>query len=134
MWYSSISPCFAFPSTSSSIDRNNFNFQELHVSRIHLHYPVRRHHCTSIKAPLTRFKPISGGLGFARFAFEPALQEADLDTFVDVIIVASASGGTLAGMIAGFKLLALHPQQPHGNNTATRPRKIIGVDTFVNDL
>ncbi|KPM44134.1 hypothetical protein AK830_g2479 [Neonectria ditissima] len=72
-----------------------------------------------------------GGLGFARWAFELIEQELALDVFFDVIVLPVASGGTIGGMIAGFKLadqlkettLEISP----GNR---RTRQIIGIDTY----
>jgi 1-aminocyclopropane-1-carboxylate deaminase len=43
-----------------------------------------------------------GGLGFARWADEVAVQERDLGVFFDTIVVCSVTGSTQAGMIAGF--------------------------------
>lgn len=45
-----------------------------------------------------------GGLGFARWVFELLKQEEELGVTFDTIIVPTASGSTLAGIIAGFKL------------------------------
>jgi 1-aminocyclopropane-1-carboxylate deaminase len=57
-----------------------------------------------------------GGLGFAAWARELAVQEAALDVFFDTIIVCSVTGSTQAGMIAGFAL-------------EDRPgRQVIGID------
>ncbi|KXJ89009.1 tryptophan synthase beta subunit-like PLP-dependent enzyme [Microdochium bolleyi] len=63
---------------------------------------------------------IYGGLGFARWAFEVVEQEAQLAVFFDTIVVPVASGGTVAGMIAGFKAA----------DNGHRPRRIIGIDTY----
>ena len=65
-----------------------------------------------------------GGLGFARFAYEVATQEAELRVFFDSIFVACNSGSTLGGMMAGFRLLA-----QHHSTWATKARKLIGIDT-----
>lgn len=46
-----------------------------------------------------------GGLGFARWAFEVREQERDLGVFFDTVIVCAVTGSTMAGMIAGFKLI-----------------------------
>jgi 1-aminocyclopropane-1-carboxylate deaminase len=43
-----------------------------------------------------------GGLGFARWAYELAEQERELNIFFDTIIVCSVTGSTQAGMVAGF--------------------------------
>jgi 1-aminocyclopropane-1-carboxylate deaminase len=45
-----------------------------------------------------------GGLGFANWAREVAMQEAEHDIFFDHIIVCTVTGSTHAGMIAGFAL------------------------------
>jgi 1-aminocyclopropane-1-carboxylate deaminase len=60
-----------------------------------------------------------GGLGFARWAFEVAVQEAQLGVFFDTIIVCTVTGSTQAGMIAGFKLL---------ETAGGRSRRVIGID------
>ncbi|KAI9759748.1 MAG: hypothetical protein M4579_002133 [Chaenotheca gracillima] len=60
-----------------------------------------------------------GGLGFARWAFEVAQQEAEMGVFFDTVITCAVTGSTLAGMIAGFKLL---------EKRGGRPRKVIGID------
>jgi 1-aminocyclopropane-1-carboxylate deaminase len=61
-----------------------------------------------------------GGLGFARWAFEVRKQELDMALFFDTIVVCAVTGSTLAGMVAGFKLLERLDQSP--------PRKVIGID------
>lgn len=60
-----------------------------------------------------------GGMGFARWAYEVAEQEAELGVFFDTIIVNSVTGSTQAGMIAGFAVL---------EQEGARPRRILGVD------
>jgi 1-aminocyclopropane-1-carboxylate deaminase len=60
-----------------------------------------------------------GGLGFANWAYELVEQERALDVFFDTIIVCSVTGGTQAGMIAGFAALA---------DAGDRPRRVIGID------
>lgn len=69
-----------------------------------------------------------GGLGFARWAFEVIEQERQLGIFFDTIIVAVASGSTLGGMVAGFKLA------DRKNDEATlatgRCRTLIGVEAY----
>ncbi|KAL1744060.1 tryptophan synthase beta subunit-like PLP-dependent enzyme [Schizophyllum fasciatum] len=47
-----------------------------------------------------------GGLGFARWAFELAEREAALGTYFDTIFVATASGSTAGGMLAGLRYVA----------------------------
>jgi 1-aminocyclopropane-1-carboxylate deaminase len=64
-----------------------------------------------------------GGLGFARWIFELEEQEAQEGLFFDTIIVPTASGSTIAGMIAGYKL-SLSLQKEGMEKT----RRIIGVD------
>src|SRR5271170_641749 len=61
-----------------------------------------------------------GGLGFARWAFEVHQQEVEMGLFFDCIIVCAVTGSTLAGMIAGFKLLERVYNLP--------PRRVIGID------
>jgi 1-aminocyclopropane-1-carboxylate deaminase len=56
-----------------------------------------------------------GGLGFASWAREAEVQEAELGVYFDTIIVCSVTGSTQAGMIAGFADRA-------------RERRIIGID------
>lgn len=63
-----------------------------------------------------------GGLGYAHFAFEVREQEQQMNIRFDTIFVATNSGSTMAGMIAGFKLLE---QQ----GAREDPIQIIGVDT-----
>ncbi|KAL1981636.1 hypothetical protein VTN96DRAFT_2350 [Rasamsonia emersonii] len=63
-----------------------------------------------------------GGLGFARWAFEVAEQEKTMGVFFNVIVVCAVTGSTMAGIIAGFKLLEKQPGQEG------KRRKIIGVD------
>lgn len=73
-----------------------------------------------------------GGLGYARCAFEIASQEAQLPRSpsqspsqparFDYIFVACGSGSTVAGLIAGFKLL-----DSLGQGKTSTPRKIIGI-------
>jgi 1-aminocyclopropane-1-carboxylate deaminase len=56
-----------------------------------------------------------GGLGFAGWADEVAVQEEQLGVFFDTVIVCSVTGSTHAGMIAGFA-------------GQTRSRRVIGID------
>jgi 1-aminocyclopropane-1-carboxylate deaminase len=60
-----------------------------------------------------------GGLGYANFADEVAVQEQQLGIFFDTIITATCTGSTQAGMVAGFGA------QP-------RRRRLIGIDTAAN--
>ena len=57
-----------------------------------------------------------GGLGFANWAGEVAIQEAEHEIFFDHVIVCSVTGSTQGGMIAGFAL---------ENRT---DRRVIGID------
>lgn len=71
-----------------------------------------------------------GGLGYARCAFEIAEKESRLQESrlylgqrLDYVFVACGSGSTLAGLIAGFKLLErLNLDKPHYSQ-----RKIVGI-------
>lgn len=74
-----------------------------------------------------------GGLGYARCAFEIAAQEEQLQTQTqklsgtgrfDYVFVASGSGSTIGGLVAGFKLL-----DKQANQHQRPPRKIIGILT-----
>ena len=56
-----------------------------------------------------------GGLGYANFADEIYQQEKQLGIFFDTLIVASATGSTQGGMIAGF-------------SAQDKKRRIIGID------
>lgn len=60
-----------------------------------------------------------GCLGFARWAFEVAEQEKELDVFFDTVIVCAVTGSTFAGMIVGFKLL---------EKNGGKKRRVIGID------
>jgi 1-aminocyclopropane-1-carboxylate deaminase len=55
-----------------------------------------------------------GGLGFANWVVELEAQEAELGVFFDTVIVASGTGGTQGGMLAGVAL--------------GRERRILGID------
>lgn len=68
-----------------------------------------------------------GGLGFARWAFELDQQESEMGLWWDVVIVSCASGSTLGGMLAGFKLLEKERDSGSGSATSTRKRKLIGM-------
>jgi 1-aminocyclopropane-1-carboxylate deaminase len=57
-----------------------------------------------------------GGLGFANWAREVAIQEAEHDVFFDHVIVCTVTGSTHAGMIAGFAL------------EGRASRRVIGID------
>ncbi|KAE8446568.1 hypothetical protein EG329_011900 [Mollisiaceae sp. DMI_Dod_QoI] len=60
-----------------------------------------------------------GGLGFARWAFEVVEQEKALGVFFDTVVVCAVTGSTLAGMVAGFKLI-----EKRGGGK----RRVLGVD------
>lgn len=77
-----------------------------------------------------------GGLGYARCAFEVAAQEKGIlpgGSRFDYIFVACGSGSTLAGLIAGFKLLekteAVHDDKTHKEKKLLPPRRVIGILT-----
>ncbi|KAF2647449.1 tryptophan synthase beta subunit-like PLP-dependent enzyme [Lophiostoma macrostomum CBS 122681] len=71
-----------------------------------------------------------GGLGFARLAFELVKQEEELGVQFDAIVVACASGSTLGGMAAGFKLI-----EKTGNSRSTlTKRRLIGIQATSCDL
>jgi 1-aminocyclopropane-1-carboxylate deaminase len=57
-----------------------------------------------------------GGLGYANFADELALQERELGVFFDTVITATCTGSTQAGLVVGFL-------------AQDRPRRVIGIDT-----
>lgn len=74
---------------------------------------------------------LHGGLGFARWAFEVVEQEMDLGIFFDTVVVPVASGGTIGGMIAGFRLAdRARKESTRGSPNAELMRTIIGVDTY----
>jgi 1-aminocyclopropane-1-carboxylate deaminase len=60
-----------------------------------------------------------GGLGFANWAFEVTEQERALGVFFDTVVVCSVTGGTQAGMVAGFAALA---------EQGAPARRILGID------
>ncbi|KAJ5517811.1 Tryptophan synthase beta subunit-like PLP-dependent enzymes superfamily [Penicillium expansum] len=71
-----------------------------------------------------------GGLGYARAAFEIAVQEQEMGLGgsgrFDYIYVACGSGSTVGGLVAGFKLL----EKIRGSDvskTIGEPRKIVGI-------
>lgn len=72
-----------------------------------------------------------GGLGYARWAFEVVEQERQMGVEFDVIIVALMSCSTLAGMVAGFKLIEKLARQ-NGEATAKK-RRILGVQAGPKD-
>lgn len=72
-----------------------------------------------------------GGLGYARCAFEIASQEKELDTYFDTILLPCASGSTIGGLIAGFKLL--EKTDPSHRADQRKSRKLVGIDVFANE-
>jgi 1-aminocyclopropane-1-carboxylate deaminase len=60
-----------------------------------------------------------GGLGFARWAFEVVAQEEEMGVFFDTVVVCAVTGSTMAGMVAGFKLV---------EKLGGRKRRVVGVD------
>ena len=63
-----------------------------------------------------------GGMGFARWAFEVAAQEKEMGVQFGTVVVCAVTGSTLAGMVAGFKLLEkVDPDTVKG-------RRIVGID------
>lgn len=71
-----------------------------------------------------------GGLGFARWAFELEEQEKELRVKFDAIVVSTASGSTLGGMTAGFKLIN---KEFHAGDKVSR-RRLIGIQATSCDL
>lgn len=63
-----------------------------------------------------------GGVGFARWAFEVGAQEKEMGLQFGTVVVCAVTGSTLAGMVAGFKLL-----EKVDPDTVKR-RKIVGID------
>jgi 1-aminocyclopropane-1-carboxylate deaminase len=60
-----------------------------------------------------------GGLGFARWAFEVEAQEREMGVFFDTVVVCAVTGSTMAGMVAGFKLV---------EKLGGRKRRVVGID------
>jgi 1-aminocyclopropane-1-carboxylate deaminase len=60
-----------------------------------------------------------GGLGYADFADEVAAQEQENGIFFDVVVTATCTGSTQAGMVVGF-------------GAQERRRRLIGIDTAAN--
>lgn len=62
-----------------------------------------------------------GGMGFARWAFEVREQERALGTVFGTVVVCAVTGSTMAGMVAGFKLIEkLYPGEPR--------KRVLGID------
>ncbi|PLB51902.1 putative 1-aminocyclopropane-1-carboxylate deaminase [Aspergillus steynii IBT 23096] len=72
-----------------------------------------------------------GGLGYARCAFEIAEQEEEQlggeGRRFDYVFVACGSGSTVAGLIAGFKLLEKMEVRRTGASLGTSSRRVIGI-------
>jgi 1-aminocyclopropane-1-carboxylate deaminase len=64
-----------------------------------------------------------GGLGFANWAHELAVQERELDVFFDTIVVCSVTGSTQAGMVAGFASLPGRPRRVLGIDASAKPKQ-----------
>ena len=60
-----------------------------------------------------------GGLGYAHFADEVAMQEAAQSVFFDTVVTATCTGSTQAGMVVGFA-------------AQDRKRRVVGIDTAAN--
>lgn len=76
-----------------------------------------------------------GGLGFARWAFEVEEQEKEMGVRFDAIIVSTASGSTLGGMVAGFKLLnKVQNGGQHNDGEKVAKRRLIGIQATSCDL
>ncbi|KAJ4318185.1 hypothetical protein N0V94_004551 [Neodidymelliopsis sp. IMI 364377] len=71
-----------------------------------------------------------GGLGFARWAFELEEQERELGVRFDAVVVSTASGSTLGGMAAGFKLI----KKDTDNGEVMSKRRLIGIQATSCDL
>ncbi|KAK3402733.1 1-aminocyclopropane-1-carboxylate deaminase [Sordaria brevicollis] len=70
-----------------------------------------------------------GGLGFARWAFEVVAQEEELGIWFDTVVVCAVTGSTMAGMVAGFKLVEkLGEDSGKGEVIKRRKRRVIGID------
>ncbi|KAL1596883.1 hypothetical protein SLS59_007624 [Nothophoma quercina] len=71
-----------------------------------------------------------GGLGFARWAFELEQQEKEMGIRFDAIVLSTASGSTLGGMAAGFKLINKHSE----SGEPAIKRRLIGIQATSCDL
>ncbi|KAK3350651.1 1-aminocyclopropane-1-carboxylate deaminase [Neurospora tetraspora] len=71
-----------------------------------------------------------GGLGFARWAFEVVAQEEELGVYFDTVVVCAVTGSTMAGMVAGFRLLEKleRDSEKLGEEAKKRRRRVIGID------
>ncbi|OJD10132.1 1-aminocyclopropane-1-carboxylate deaminase [Blastomyces percursus] len=71
-----------------------------------------------------------GGLDFARWAFEVREQEREMGVFLDTVIVCVVTGSTMAGMVAGFKLIEkLYPEEEAEKGAHGRMRrKVVVID------
>ncbi|GKZ18380.1 hypothetical protein AbraIFM66951_000938 [Aspergillus brasiliensis] len=68
-----------------------------------------------------------GGLGFARWAFEVREQEKGLGVEFGTVVVCAVTGSTMAGMVAGFKLLEKLDQKENGGSGRAKTR-VVGID------
>lgn len=75
-----------------------------------------------------------GGLGFARWAFELEQQEEEMGVRWDVVIMSCASGSTLGGMVAGFKLAEKERGTSGGDSSAGKKRRLIGMQSTTVEL
>ena len=64
-----------------------------------------------------------GGLGYARCAFEILEQEAELGITFDTIMLATGSGSTIGGLVAGFKLASKQ-------GLLAKPKRLIGISVL----
>ncbi|KAF1347368.1 1-aminocyclopropane-1-carboxylate deaminase [Lizonia empirigonia] len=71
-----------------------------------------------------------GGLGFARWAFELEEQEREMGVRFDAMVVSTASGSTLGGMMAGFKLIN---KEREGEEAAAK-RRLVGIQATSCDV
>jgi 1-aminocyclopropane-1-carboxylate deaminase len=79
-----------------------------------------------------------GGLGFAAWALELSAWEQEHYLHFDVILVACATGSTLAGMVAGFALAKQKGTKPAVPRSPARQplpteRRVIGIEAFTKD-
>jgi 1-aminocyclopropane-1-carboxylate deaminase len=75
-----------------------------------------------------------GGLGFARWAFELEQQEQEMGVRWDAVIMSCASGSTLGGMVAGFKLIEKERALGGGDSNSNRKRRLIGIQATTVDV
>jgi 1-aminocyclopropane-1-carboxylate deaminase len=80
---------------------------------------VRREGGKPYAIPAGASDHLLGGLGYAHFTDEVAAQEAAHGLFFDVVVTATCTGSTQAGMVVGFGM-------------QERRRRLIGIDTAAN--